>query len=77
MKTNGEMREYSLGISQNNQAFERRIIKADQLNQMYSLEVPPGENASFEITAVNSAGVSPSTTLFIPTSIHGTLTGCL
>ncbi|XP_056322292.1 interleukin-6 receptor subunit beta [Danio aesculapii] len=68
VKANGEMLEYFLGIIQDNRPFESHVIKADQLNQMYSLEVPPEENASIEIAAFNSAGMSPKTTLFIPRS---------
>lgn len=68
VKANGKMCNYSLIISQDNQAFESHVIKADQLNQRYSLEVPPEENSSIEITAFNSAGGSPKTILFIPRS---------
>uniref|UniRef100_A0A8C2K822 Interleukin 6 signal transducer n=1 Tax=Cyprinus carpio TaxID=7962 RepID=A0A8C2K822_CYPCA len=68
VKANGKIRFYNLSINQNNEKFESHNITADNLSQMYSMELPAGKMASIEITAYNSAGESPKATLSIPRS---------
>ncbi|XP_016377604.1 interleukin-6 receptor subunit beta-like [Sinocyclocheilus rhinocerous] len=68
VKANGKILLYNLSINQDNEMFESHNITADNLRQMYSMELPTGKMASIEITAVNSVGVSPKATLFIPRS---------
>lgn len=73
MKANGEINKYHLRITQDNRSvIERDIIRTD-LNQNYSMMLPPGKVAYIEITAANSVGVSPKATLFIPRSHQGIL----
>lgn len=73
VKANGKIRFYNLSINQNNEKFESHNITADNLSQMYSMELPAGKMASIEITAYNSAGESPKATLSIPRSDKGML----
>ncbi|ROL48594.1 Interleukin-6 receptor subunit beta [Anabarilius grahami] len=73
VKANGEILNYHLGIIQDRNVIERHI-RADNLNQSYSMMLPPGKVANIEITAANSVGVSPTATLFIPRS-HQELPG--
>lgn len=74
MKANGEILRYHLGIIQDYRNItEIRDIRADKLNQNYSMMLPPGKVANIEITAANSVGVSPKATLFIPRSHQGIL----
>lgn len=72
MKANGVILNYHLGIIQDRNIIERHI-KLDNLNQNYSMMLPPGKVANIEITAANSVGVSPKATLFIPRSHQGIL----
>ncbi|XP_048027289.1 interleukin-6 receptor subunit beta [Megalobrama amblycephala] len=75
VKANGEILRYHLGIIQDYKNItEIRDIRADNLNQKYSMMLPPGKVANIEITAANSVGVSPKATLFIPRS-HQELPG--
>ncbi|XP_058645744.1 interleukin-6 receptor subunit beta isoform X1 [Onychostoma macrolepis] len=68
VKANGKILVYNLNISQDNEMFGSHYIRADELSQMYSLELPRRKTVSIEITVNNSVGVSPKATLFIPRS---------
>ncbi|XP_050976969.1 interleukin-6 receptor subunit beta [Labeo rohita] len=65
VKANGKILEYYLNISQDD-GLKRHLVKADKLSLNYTMELPTGKWANIEITAANSAGVSPKATLFIP-----------
>ncbi|XP_051541170.1 interleukin-6 receptor subunit beta-like isoform X2 [Myxocyprinus asiaticus] len=71
VQANGKILRYDLEISQDHEIFERRVVRLNELehirsHQTYSMDLPPGKVATIEITATNSAGVSPKATLFIP-----------
>ncbi|XP_051539217.1 interleukin-6 receptor subunit beta-like isoform X2 [Myxocyprinus asiaticus] len=73
VQSNGKILRYDLEISQDHEMFERRIVRLNEMDQIrshqtYSMDVPPRKVAAIEITATNSAGVSPKATLFIPRS---------
>lgn len=68
MKANGVIIKYDLYIN-------GKLEKSDEIahNQTHSMQLPPGQEATIEITATNSVGVSPNATLFIPRSDQGIL----
>ncbi|XP_043106273.1 interleukin-6 receptor subunit beta [Puntigrus tetrazona] len=66
VKANGKVLFYNLSIKHDNGMFQNHIIKADNVIQTYSIDLPRRKMAGIEITAVNSVGVSPKATLFIP-----------
>ncbi|XP_051972238.1 interleukin-6 receptor subunit beta-like isoform X2 [Xyrauchen texanus] len=73
VQANGKILHYDLKISQDHEMFERRVVRLNEMDQIrshqtYSMDVPPGKVATVEITATNSAGVSPKATLLIPRS---------
>lgn len=64
MKANGVIIKYELYIN-------GKLEIAH--NQMHQMQLPPGQEATIEITATNSVGESPNATLFIPRSDQGIL----
>lgn len=76
MQANGKILRYDLEIRQDREMPERRVILLNELEnirslQTYSMDLPPGKMATIEITAANSAGVSPKATLIIPRTDKG------
>ncbi|XP_052464549.1 interleukin-6 receptor subunit beta isoform X1 [Carassius gibelio] len=67
VKANGKILGYYLNICHDYVMIESRNITADN-RLMYLMKLPPGKNASIELTAYNSVGASPKATLFIPRS---------
>ncbi|TRY85574.1 hypothetical protein DNTS_032552, partial [Danionella cerebrum] len=70
VKAYGAILHYDLGISQDYEMFSRHVINADKLHSMFSFELLPSEKAVVQLTAANSAGISPKATLFIPGADH-------
>ncbi|XP_051972953.1 interleukin-6 receptor subunit beta-like [Xyrauchen texanus] len=71
VQANGKILRYDLEISQDREMFERRVVRLNELENFrshhtYSMDLQPGKMATIEITATNSAGVSPKATLLIP-----------